>query len=529
MSDTIFDTGRLGTSRLDSPASLAAGLNSSQLEAYNWNRGPLLVLAGPGSGKTRVLTHRMVRLIEESAGRHFQILGLTFTNKAAAEMQRRVSDLVPNADRRIRIDTYHSFGAAILRQHGHCLGISPDFAIMTQNSERTAVLEKAIVKAGMSHVDGYDTSQLLEIITRIMDAGVDTDMAAESLRWASPDTACRIGKIYGHYRQLMIKHGELDYGGLLSESLNLLTKTTIGGLIRRIYPFVCVDEFQDTNDAQYKMLCSIVDPSTKNLFVVADDNQTIYEWNGASPQRVCQIQERFGMDILQLPENYRCPADVVKMANKLIARNLRHDKAESVPIKTQQQQQQVVRIKEFDTVQKEADWIAVDIAARSLKVRQNCAVFARTQSTLKHVVDALDRRNIRAHLLNSRVSTFVNDRMMWLHSTLRLANSRQDDRQLVRICKLFYTLEGIDMVTDDIKSEAIMTCNGDLLRAWHQASLRSETRSTTRLFLQDEMPKLIDRLDVEGFVQGCFRWFALRQDEEPAPDYNGEYTDEKNA
>ena len=519
-----------GTNRLEAVSRnqgplLADELNTNQLEAYRWGRGPLLVLAGPGSGKTKVLTHRIARLVGESAGQNFRILGLTFTNKAATEMRKRVNDLVPDADRRINITTYHSFSAAILRQHGHHLGIRPDFVIMTQDAERRAVLDEAIAEAGLAHVEGYDTGRLLSIITKLTERNVLADSVSKSLDWARPDTARQIEQVYGRYRGLMIKHGGLDFGGLVAEALRLLTRTAAGRMIRRIYPYVCVDEFQDTNDAQYQLLCSVVDPDTRNLFVVADDNQTIYEWNGARQERVGQIQRHFGMTVCELPENYRCPPNVVSMANRLIARNPSHDSPESVSNKPQGRDHPV-KVMGFDTAEEEANWVAGDIAARPAKSRQNCAVLARTRSSLERVIAALKERNIHGHLPN-RMDRFVDDRMVWLHSVLRLANSRQDGRQLRQICKSFYTLEGVDLIADNITSEAVMAEDKDFLRAWNRAALREELNPTTRSFLSDGMPKLIDRLDAKSFVQDCFAWFEKRQSEDPAPDYDTRFMDEK--
>ena len=122
-----------------------SSLNANQLEAVNWGDGPLLVLAGPGSGKTRVLTYRIARMVEDSPNKPFRILGLTFTNKAAAEMRARIEQLVPNAGTRTRLTTFHSFCVDLLRQHGHHIGLRPNFTILSQPVDREAVLNDAIL------------------------------------------------------------------------------------------------------------------------------------------------------------------------------------------------------------------------------------------------------------------------------------------------------------------------------------------------------------------------------------------------
>ncbi len=501
-----------------------SSLNANQLRAVNWGRGPILVLAGPGSGKTRVLTYRIARLMEESAGDSFRILGLTFTNKAAAEMRRRVSDLVPNADERVNLTTFHAFSVSILRQHGHHLGIRPDFTILSQDAERLTVLDDAISRAGMAHSEDYTSKRLLSLVTRMTEQNIAVDTAAEFLQEELHDSAQQIGDVYAHYRRLMIENNELDFSALVAEALRLLAKPAGARLIRRIYPYVCVDEFQDTSFAQYQILRKIVDPSTKNLFVVADDDQTIYEWSGASMLRLKSLQEHFGATILELPENYRCPSGVVGMANKLIANNPSHNKADSVSGKPDGPDH-VIRVREFGTAEEEADWVAKNIAERSEDSRDVYAVLARTRIALEQVVAALNKHGLHGHLhVNKR--EFANDRMVWLHSVLRLANLRQDGVQLRRVCKSFYVLEGVNLIVADIVSEAAIM-DGDYLSAWMRAILRENLDSTTRVFLETSMPKLANNLDTKRFIQDCFEWFERRQKADPAPDYETDYKEER--
>ncbi len=501
-----------------------SSLNTNQLMAVNWGRGPILVLAGPGSGKTRVLTYRIARLIEESVGENFHILGLTFTNKAAAEMRRRVSNLVPNADERVNLTTFHAFSVSILRQHGHHLGIRPDFAILSQDMERLAVLDDAISRSGVAHSEDYSSKRLLPLVTRMTEQNVAVDTAAEFLQVELHDNARQIGDVYAHYRRLMIENNELDFSTLVAEALRLLAEPVGARLIRRIYPYVCVDEFQDTSFAQYQLLRKIVDPTTKNLFVVADDDQTIFEWSGASVMRLKTLQDHFGATVLELPENYRCPSGVVGMANNLITNNPSHNKGDSVSGKPDGPDH-VIRVREFDTAEEEADWVAKDIAERSAGSQDVYTVLARTRIALEQVVAALNKHGLHGHLHVNK-KEFANDRMVWLHSVLRLANSRQDGVQLSRVCKSFYDLEGVNLIVADIVSEAIIM-DGDYLNAWTRATLRGNLDSTTRVFLETSIPKLTNNLDVQRFVQDCFEWFECRQKVDPAPDYEIDYKEER--
>lgn len=498
-----------------------ASLNANQARAVDWGTGPLLVLAGPGSGKTLVLTRRMARIISDSAEKSFCILGLTFTNKAAVEMRRRMGELAADPARRVNLTTYHSFSASILRQHGHLLGIRPDFEILTQDAERMAVLDAAIAKAASIR---YSSRRLLPLITRLTDQNVAADGAAEFLREEMPQDAQYVGDVYRHYRRLMIENGELDYGCMVAEAIRLLTDTPAARLVRIIYPYVCVDEFQDTSQAEYQLLCRLVNPSTRNLFVVADGDQTIFEWNGADPRRLWQLQRQFDMTVLDLPENYRCPPKVVDMANMLITNNPEHCGAVGVASKPEEAGD-TVRVMNFETAEEEAGWIAKDIAGRPADERGRCAVLSRNRWVLESVVSALKEHGISGHL-HVRKSEFVDNRMVWLHSTLRLANSRQDGEQLRRVCRSFYVLEGINLAAADIASEAMMT-DGDYLRAWTRAALRERLDPLARSFLEESMQGLSHRLNHEEFARDCFEWFERRQKSNPEPDYETEYIIEK--
>ena len=148
-------------------------LNDNQREAVGWQSGPLLVLAGPGSGKTKVLTMRVAKILEESAGQHFHVLGLTFTNKAAGEMSERVERLVPNELSRVRLTTFHSYAAEILQQHGSHAGIRPDFRILSNDNERIAILRDVLNNLLLTQAvvlpDGFEPERILPVINKLLE------------------------------------------------------------------------------------------------------------------------------------------------------------------------------------------------------------------------------------------------------------------------------------------------------------------------------------------------------------------------
>ena len=510
-------------------------LNDNQRKAVLWSEGPLLILAGPGSGKTRVLTFRIAHLIQQTPHKYFRILGLTFTNKAAAEMRKRIESLVANAGERTLLTTFHSFAADLLRQHGHHIGLKPDFTILVQEEERQSILDEAIdhIKAG----ERFSSEALLPLMTRLIDRNVDPQSALQYLqktyhRKMPPSESEEledIASIYESYRQLMIQHNALDFSGLVAEALGLLkTHSGIRRLVQRVYPYVCVDEYQDTNFIQDQILRHIVNTDKNNLFVVADDDQIIYQWNGASPKRLWTLRQDFNMSLIQLPQNYRCPPDVVNLANHLIEHNFgrpaekhaltSHKPAVDVPS---------VRLEHFSAFDKEADWVAADLAARDREARGHSVVLARTKRLLATVIEALDAKGVPGYLA-VRKNEFESASLQWLHAVLRLANERNSREHLRRVCKAFFALEGISLNVKDIVARSSAE-RADYLRTWIVTTLkRNELSEATRRFLQQSAKKLSDRLDVRGFEKDAFGW--LDQLPNSTPDEQGifdEYEDEK--
>ena len=204
-------------------------LNQSQLAAVTWQDGPLVVLAGPGSGKTRVLTYRIARLIDESPQARFRILGITFTNKAAAEMRARIDSLLPNGRERAHLTTFHSFAAEILRQHGSHVGLHPDFAILSQEADREAMLADAIGAVEL-HDDEFSpkAAQLLPAITRMLDECVHPGKAADWL--GRQPHGPGLAAIYSEYRRTLIGANQLDFGSLLAIAVHLLEAGWAGSI-----------------------------------------------------------------------------------------------------------------------------------------------------------------------------------------------------------------------------------------------------------------------------------------------------------
>lgn len=485
-------------------------LNQNQRQAVEWDDGPLLVLAGPGSGKTRVLTYHIASLLEMSPNKHFNILGLTFTNKAAGEMRTRIEGLVSNARERTLLTTFHSFCADILRQHGSHIGLRPDFSILSQDADREAVLDEAIILAKTEIGEIGATPQgLMQFINYLLEHCITKKKVESLLVTNKIEKAQILAAIYCNYRKLLKETNSLDFASLIIETLELLiNKPAIKKLTQRIYTHICVDEFQDTNLAQYQLLKQLVRSDSANLFIVADDDQIIYQWNGASPERLNELHQDFKIKDIQLPENYRCPTEVIEIANRLIVNNLsRSQNKQKLRSAKAHSENTSLRIEHFSSFDEEKDWVAKDIALRPTSERTKTVVLARSRKLLDQVVPALQDHGLNGYV-PIRKDEFQSAPMQWLHAILRLANSRQNREQLRRICQAFYKLEGINLNVEEIISNAAIT-EGDYLRSWQEMVLKRRSKLSEQCLkiLTEDVSKLLDYLNFLNLLNNTFKWF----------------------
>ncbi|HWP91523.1 MAG TPA: UvrD-helicase domain-containing protein [Thermodesulfobacteriota bacterium] len=248
-------------------------LSTIQLEAVKWDEGSLVVLAGPGSGKTRVLTCRIARILESSSDKNFRILGLTFTNKAADEMRTRVVDFVPGQEGRLFLGTFHSFCADILRQHGTHIGINPNFRIYSQDVDLKAVLNDAVEEARkVSELVTDLDKKTLPVIQGLKSHLILPEECRDAFR--DKRLGERMAVVYPLYEAELAKRNALDFNSLILKAYQLFTKfPAFAKRYRTVYPYICIDEFQDTNQAQYSLIRALTGDKHRNLFVVADDDR----------------------------------------------------------------------------------------------------------------------------------------------------------------------------------------------------------------------------------------------------------------
>ncbi len=491
-------------------------LNKNQRDAVLWNDGPLLVLAGPGSGKTSVLTYRIARLLEESPKEHFRILALTFTNKAAAEMRGRVEKLVPKALSRVRLTTFHSFAAELLQQHGSHIDLRPDFQILSTDADRIAVLDQVLSTIrkdlSLSLPEHFKAAQLLPVINKLLEQCISSDNAQKILQRSNVETAIPLSGVYSAYRDVLHKTNALDFPSLIAETIDLLKRyPALGKYIRKVYKHILVDEFQDTNSSQYQILSLIVRPDPSTLFVVADDDQIIYQWNGANPKRLQEFRKDFSVSEIQLPENYRCPSAVIELANSLIAKNLNRS-AGKKPLKAVKNgdNEGVLRIYKFEDISEEAKWISKDIAQKIQQGINGCAVLARTKKFLDFVGQELSNAGIPVYFA-ARKDEFKSAPLQMLHSILRLANSQEDKQSLARLCKSFYEIEGLMIEQSNVFSKA--SADGiSFLRVWiEEAKQRSELEKETFELLTNGIKPLLTSLNFRAFAARLLAWAEDKQ------------------
>ena len=435
-------------------------LNESQRRVVNWEGGPLLVLAGPGSGKTGVLTLRVARLLEESE--NTSVLALTFTNRAATEMRARVNDLLGRHSDRAQLCTFHAFATTVLSQHGSHLGIRPDFRPLARDEDRIAILEDAIRDLSAGGEVPADRKSVLRVIDRLFSESYDGTGHPSSLH-LTPDW---IPDLYRRYCAALVEANRLDFGSMLCFATRLLReKPAVARVVRLGWTHVCVDEFQDTDKVQYDLLREIAPSRNPNLFVVADDDQIIYQWRGANPKRMRDLRRDYALKVMQLPESYRCPPRIVSLANSLIVHNSRRITGKK-PLAVHEPERgygPTVRFRAFCSPEEEIEFVGRDIRERGLSAA-DCVVLGRTRRLVRNAAGLLREADYDAYV-PQRKSEFDSPALNVLVEALRLANSRHDRIVLRRLCLAWEGLTGMELEPPAIEAAAALI-GGDFLRAW---------------------------------------------------------------
>ena len=430
-------------------------------------------------------------------------------------MRKRVGNLLDRNARRAHLTTFHAFCAEVLRQHGSHLGLRPDFEILSEERDRLKVLDDAIEEINVLDMPDADSRSIVKIIDHLLregyDSNIDTPWPLQNLE---KDWIC---EVYDAYIRIMLRNNYLDFGSLLVCCLRLFREyPRIAKFYRIIYPYICVDEYQDTNKCQDKLLrflCPPDLPNHPNLFIVADDDQIIYQWNGASPQRLQGIRKDYDMRVIQLPESYRCPSEVIDLANKLIMRNyerstgkepLRSASVRNIPVRLSTD---IIRIiPPFPDYSEEMAWIAKDIRDRKIPANE-CAILARNKKLLLAAVAALHDAQLTPYLPQHK-NEFEFPLVRFVHSALRLANTPQRHDRLQSLCRAFFELTDVNINPDSAIAEGnakgISWLQGFLDVAQNDSSLLPDSFRLLGV-LRDH---LLETLEYQIFCEKIFAWFA---------------------
>lgn len=439
-------------------------LNPNQLAAAQWNEGPLLVLAGPGSGKTATLTARVARLVEKGQDESFRILCLTFTRKAATEMRERLLKLVPDAKERVLLTTFHSFATDILRQHGSHFGLSPDFEIL-EEAERVRIIKSVLDENTGELTKFVSAEKTLTAIEFLLRNLTPDDKVPTLLKDAEAGQQLRT--LFVRYKEILKQQNCLDYGAILYFCEELLReRPRLSKQLRTVYRYICVDEFQDTNVAQYQVLRTIAPDKDANVFIVGDDDQVIYQWNGASPRRVKELEQHYDLTTIQLPENYRCPPEVVALANALIVHNGERS-PNKMPLLSMKAVSGAspVELLSFEDDQQEARGIAERVAARLQRGTRpsDIVILARATKLLERVQQALGTLSVKSYV-QRRKSQFESAPLRFVVAALKLALVRSDDDLAATVTKALSDCVAQDSSGEDLAGFSA-ALNGDQLEA----------------------------------------------------------------
>ncbi len=482
-------------------------LSPIQKEAAKWDKSPLLVLAGPGAGKTRVLTCRIANILDSSCDENFRVLGLTFTNKAADEMRSRVANFVPGQEGRLFLGTFHSFCADVLRQHGTHLNINPNFHIYSQDVDLQAVLNDAVEEAKKeSDVVTDSDKKTLIVIQRLKSRLVLPENCREI--FIDKEFGERMAIVYPAYEAELSKRNALDFNSLIFKAYLLFTKfPAFAKRYRAVYPYICIDEFQDTNHAQYNFIRAFTGDQHKNLFIVADDDQIIYQWNGASHKRIEEFVKDYSPSVIQLPVNYRCPPEIVSLANNLISYNFLRtiNKKPLVAFRPSPGGDTVRLIPVFPDFDAETSGIAKDIKRLHSGHLGSVVVLARSRKLLVGAEHALHNEGLPA-VICQRKDEFESTPFIWLHSILRLANDRQNRSYLEAVCGTFTQLTNVEVDPDDVITQA-RASNRDYLQFWIKLVHQKTSDALVEEIINQTSGFLGEGRDFRGFSKLAFDWF----------------------
>ncbi|MBF6977646.1 UvrD-helicase domain-containing protein [Aerococcaceae bacterium zg-BR22] len=365
-------------------------LNDKQREAVLTTKGPVLIAAGAGSGKTRVLTHRIAYLIEEVGVNPWNILAITFTNKAASEMRERVQQLVGEQASQIWVATFHAMCARILRREAEHIGYDRNFTIIDTGEQQT--LMKQVIKELNLDSERFNYKQLLSVIDTAKNEGkMPEEFASEAGGYIDNIHA----DVYRKYQSRLKAANAMDFNDLILLTVRLLqTNEAIRQFYQQKFQYIHVDEYQDTNHSQYQLV-QLLSGLLRNVCVVGDADQSIYGWRGANMENILNFEQDYpDAKVILLEQNYRSTQTILKAANSVIANNMkRKDKA----LWSDKESGEKVKYYQADTDRDEAQFVIENIHEIKKEFaykNRDFAVLYRTQAQSRNLEDQFLHANI---------------------------------------------------------------------------------------------------------------------------------------
>ena len=437
-------------------------LNGFQKAAVTHTEGPCLVIAGAGSGKTRVLTYRIAHLIKEHKIDPFSILALTFTNKAANEMKNRIESIVGTDARSLWMGTFHSIFARILRAEGHKIGYPSNYVIYDTQDSKSLI--KSIVKELTLDPKMYKENYVYNRISNAKNKLISYSEYVNNVLIQEEDALSlrpKIGEIYKIYVKRCFKSQAMDFDDLLFNT-NVLFSDHIDVLnkYQQIFKYVLIDEFQDTNHCQYlitKKLASV----HRNICVVGDDAQSIYAFRGAEIKNILKFEDDFDdLKVVKLEQNYRSTKNIVNAANSIIEKN---QSKISKDVWTENEEGELISVKKVFSDNEEGRMISnliFEEKNRKQLTNSNFAVLYRTNSQSRSIEEALRRIGVKYKVFGG-VSFYQRKEVKDLLAYLRFVVNHNDEQSFRRIIN--YPRRGIGLISID---KIILTSNEENKSLW---------------------------------------------------------------
>ena len=428
-------------------------LNEQQREAVYHTEGPLLILAGAGSGKTRVLTHRIAYLIEEKGVNPWNILAITFTNKAAGEMRERVDNLVGFGSESIWVSTFHSTCVRILRRYIDRIGYDTNFTIYDSDDQKT--LMRDICKQLNIDTKKFKERTFLGAISSAKDEMVTP--AEYEVNAVGDFSKQMIAKVYWEYEKQLQANNALDFDDLLMKTVQLFQKDAeVLEYYQNRFRYIMVDEYQDTNTVQFKFV-SLLAAKYQNLCVVGDDDQSIYKFRGANIQNILSFEEKFkDAKVIKLEQNYRSTGNILNAANAVIRNNHgRKDKS----LWTEKGDGEKIQLHEFDTAYDEAEFIVNQIKSGCTKENHynDYAILYRTNAQSRIFEEKFVANNIPYKIIGG-VNFYARREIKDLLSYLKTIDNARDDlavRRIINVPKRGIGLTTVNRVQDSAQMRGI--------------------------------------------------------------------------